>query len=216
MGVRGIKRKLFTLAAVTSAVLCAGTVVLWVRSFRGDSHFSVNALGARYTVQSTWGRLVLVGPPGEGGDDPVAAEIASRMSADDFDWGPPIEQREGWRVRGDVRRGTATWEMFQRFYDRLPNRAGMEPATRVWLKALDNPRAFVPAHMLLSLWFDRWRDATIWEGVPAVYVPVVPGTSRPLLDRRAELRDEWYDRLATPRVSVFYGWLAAATLVLPL
>jgi hypothetical protein len=210
-----MKRKLFTFAAVTSAVLCGGAVVLWVRSFRGDSHVSVNAVGARYTVNSTWGRLVFLGPPPEGPDDPVAAEIAARMSGDDFDWGPPLERREGWRVRGDVRRGTATWEMFRRFSDRLPNTDGMDPAVRVWLKALDDPRAFVPAHMLLSLWFDRWRDATIWEGVPAVYVPVAPGTSEPLLARRAELRDDWYDRLATPRGSVFDSWLVLATLALP-
>jgi hypothetical protein len=88
------RRKRLAIAAVISGVLCIGTVMLWVRSFRGDPHIGVNVPGARYTLESRWGRVAL-------------------------------------------------------------------------------------------------------------------------LDRRAEVRDAWYDRLATPVASVFDGWLVAATLVLP-
>jgi hypothetical protein len=210
------KRNRLAIAAAISALLCAGLVALWVRSFRADWHVGVNALGARYSLQSSRGRVALLGPPTRGPEDAAAVAIASRMSAADFDWGTPVERHDGWQVRGDLRRGTPTWEMYERFHDRLPSTEGMAPAVRVWLKALDDPQAFVPAHMLLSLWFDRWHDTTFWEGVPAVYVPVAPGTDRPLLDRRADVRDAWYDRLARPRMSVFDGWLVAATLGLPL
>jgi hypothetical protein len=211
-----MKRKRFTITAAPSALLCAGLVVLWVLSFRGDSQFDFDALGARYTLGSSWGRVALLGAPREGPDDAAAAAIAARMSVEDFQWGMPVQRRGSWQVRGDVRRGTPTWEMFRWFYDRLPNTNGMNPAVRVWLKALDDRRTFVPAHMFLSLRFDPGEDGTVDAGVPGIYVPVTPGTDRPLLEFRPDVRDAWHARFATPVASVFYGWPVAATLVLPI
>ncbi len=145
----------------------------------------------------------------------MTAEIASQMSVGDFDWGTPVERREGWRVRGDVRRGTATWEMYQRYWYRLPAGPDMEPAIRVWMRGLDDPRRFVPSHMMLALMFSDWPEATVSGGVPAVFVPVDPATGRPDLSRRADVRDRWFDRQNVPVGFVFYGWLIAASLSCP-
>jgi hypothetical protein len=133
------KRNRLAIAAAISALLCAGLVALWVRSFRADWHVGVNALGARYSLQSSRGRVALLGPPTRGPEDAAAVAIASRMSAADFDWGTPVERHDGWQVRGDLRRGTPTWEMYERFRDRIPDGRGADAPARAWLAALDDP-----------------------------------------------------------------------------
>ena len=124
----------------------------------------------------------------------AAAAIAARMSGDDFDGGPPIERHDRWQVRGDLRRGTPTWEMYERFRDRIPQgRGAADPPVRAWLKALDNPRAFVPAHLLLALWTERWRDATVPWG--AARSPTRSGCARSF----PPPRDGWGSRSSSPR-----------------
>jgi hypothetical protein len=105
--------------------------------------------------------------------------------------------------------------MYQRFWSRLPAGPNLEPAVRIWLRALDDPDRFVPAHMMLALMVSHWRDAYVFDGLPSVFVPWDPVTGWPDLSRRADVRDDWYERLSVPVGFVFYGWIIAASLVLP-
>src|SRR5690242_9017665 len=56
-GGRGMKRRLFTLAAAVSLVLCMATVVLWLRSYNASDRSP--AIG-RHALESSEGRLSLV------------------------------------------------------------------------------------------------------------------------------------------------------------
>src|SRR3954447_11458871 len=58
-------RRLFTVAAVLSLVLCAAAVAMWVRSGRGVDVWSVYVRrgGGRYTAHSAEGLITLWGPP---------------------------------------------------------------------------------------------------------------------------------------------------------
>jgi hypothetical protein len=210
-----VGRALFAFAAAASLLICLAVIFVWAHFVPGGWRFNFKTSNGPYRVETSWVGLAIRGAPTDGADDPVTAEIASRMSVGDFDWGTPIERREGWRVRGDVRRGTATWEMYQRYWDRLPAGPDMEPAIRVWMRGLDDPPRFVPAHMMLALMFSDWPEATVSGGVPAVFVPGDPATGRPDLSRRADVRDRWFDRQNVPVGFVFYGWPIAASLVLP-
>ncbi|MFI5379075.1 MAG: hypothetical protein ACHRHE_07255 [Tepidisphaerales bacterium] len=212
------KKLILNALTILSLVLGVATTAMWVSSFRADSCFlSFNTATARYTLKSTWGQLVLAGPRTDGPDDPVAAEIASRMSNDDFDWQPPSPagRWEG-RLEGNARQGSATWEMYQRFQDKIREGKGLEAAERLCLKAVDDPHRFVPAHMMLLLMEKRWREAYAWEGIPLVRIFPDSSGSRPDLSHWMQLRDQWHAARDVPRISVFDGWLVLCALIAPL
>ncbi len=77
------------------------------------------------------------------------------------------------------------------------------------------PAASRRRDMFLALHTESWREATVFDGVPALLVPWGPATRQPVLPRRADVRDRWYDRLDVPVGSVFYGWIITSSLVLP-
>src|SRR3982750_1523890 len=98
---RGMRRKLFTLAAALSALLCVGACVLWVRSCWGqpgqEAFFFARAGGTLWKLESEPGRLRLIAvdpwPNREplqhlhGNDGPVAL-IESVRSATDWEFAP--------------------------------------------------------------------------------------------------------------------------------
>ncbi|MFI5378191.1 MAG: hypothetical protein ACHRHE_02690 [Tepidisphaerales bacterium] len=212
------RRIIFNGLTLLSLMLCLTAIVMWVLSLRADSHFlTFDTAAARYTLRSTWGQLVLFGPRTDGADDPVAAEIASRMSNDDFDWQPASRpgQWEG-RIEGNARKGSATWEIYQRFQDKIREGKGLEAAERVCLKAVDDPHRFRSAHMMLLLMDQRWRGVYAWEGIPLVRDFPDSSGSRPDLSHWMQQRDQWHEARDVPRVSIFYGWLVLCTLIAPL
>ena len=88
---RRLRRVAFNGLCAVSTLLCVGLVVLWARSFWGDSSLlSRRTESGRYTLATVGRDLVLRGPPVGGADDLVGREIASRASNDDFDWQPPM------------------------------------------------------------------------------------------------------------------------------
>jgi hypothetical protein len=214
-----LRKIIFSGVTVISLLLCALSLAMWAQSFRTDTRLlTFNTSIAQYTLESTSGQLVLLGPPIEGSDDPAAAEIASRMCNDDFDWPPPVPGRQDGRIQGTVRKGSATLQMYERFRDKLHDGKGLDPAQRIWLKALDDPRSFLPAHMMLCLMDHEncWREANAWEGIPFLVVPPDASGFAPDLSHRMEARDQWHRLRDVPHVAIFYGWLVLGTLVAPL
>jgi hypothetical protein len=189
--------------------------ILWALSYRAGFHFTYETANARYALRSASGNLIISGPPIDGPDDETARQIAGRMNNDDFIWQPPIERRDGWWIEGDARPGSATWEMFQRFRDRPRELEGMAPAERVWIKALDDPQKFLPAHTMLLLFTQRWREATVWDNVPEIFLPATPETTKPDLPHWMEVRKQWHNRLDVQIHSLPYAFLAAVSLIVP-
>src|SRR5690348_6385587 len=97
-----VGRALFTVASAVSLLVCVGVIGVWARFAPRERHVDFTTSSGRYRVETSWAGLLVRGPPPEGAEDAVAAEIASRMSANDFAWGTPVERPEGWRVRGDA------------------------------------------------------------------------------------------------------------------
>jgi hypothetical protein len=210
---------LFNRVALLSLGLCGVALVLWALSFQADSRLSVSTFSTRYTLHFSRGTIIFFGPPTEGTIDPAARELARLMNNDDFTWGPVVERWHQWVVEGDARPNSASSEMFRRFSDRLLSGAnGLEPAERVWLKALDDPNKLVPAHMMLCFLVDRWHEARLRGGdrrFPYIAMQVEPAAKSPDLSRWKQIRQEWHERLDVENGRVHYGWLVAATLVLP-
>jgi hypothetical protein len=210
-------RLLFAAAAAASLLVCVFVIFIWAHVAPREWHVNFHGADGRYRVETSWVGLLVLGPPppGPAVDDPVAAEIASRMSGNDFVWGTPVRRPDGWRVRVALQPGTATWEMYQRFQHRIGDPAARIPAARVWLRALDDPGGFMSAHIMLSLMTGGWGGKFSFDRKLAVFVPCDPMTGRPDLAQWAQLRDQWYERLGVRVGFVFYGWLIAASLVLP-
>jgi hypothetical protein len=212
---RRLGRHVFILPLTISLLMFVFVGALWALSYRASFRFTYNTVASRYVLRSTDGRFVVTGPPIDGVDDETTREIAGRMSNDDFVWNPPAERHGGWFLEGDVRRGSATWEMFQRFGDKTRELEGLAPAQRVWMKALDDPHKFLPAHIMLLLLTHRWREATVWDGVPVIFLPARPEVTKPDLSHWMETRDQWHDRLDVEIFSLPFALPMAATLILP-
>ena len=99
-----MRRKLFTLAAGVSAVLCVGVCVLWVRSFGRSDYYSARSSGSRRPaadqpyevwsrerwIVSTHGVLYAYRDDFEGGTD--SATVAAIVSRRESEWGTSAAQ----------------------------------------------------------------------------------------------------------------------------
>jgi hypothetical protein len=94
------------------------------------------------------------------------------------------------------------------------------------LKALDDPNRFVAAHCVLSELTkpakfnfagpgDMWRVVD-WDGLPLRLQAGFPDFIKPYVSYQNEVREQWHQRLDRPVFTIRYGWLVAATLILPL
>jgi hypothetical protein len=177
------RRRLFTLAAGASAVLCAAVCVLWVRSYKSPDRFSGLRGGDRYTLVSAGGRVVLYGPP------PGAADAAARRAAEEavarlrndrwcwYGWFPSF------RPTGNALTiyGVEPGPLFDRFEaadlaaDRL----------RPLLAALEDPQRFAAAHIFL-------RRRQIGLRMPVVYdkVSFTPWQAEPWVEGANSWRDQ--------------------------
>jgi hypothetical protein len=145
-----MRRRLFTLAAGASAVLCAAMCVLWVRSYWTDRpRLSIHRSGVRYNVRLWDGRLVLLGPPppNSAAEEARAAAAAATMRNGDIDWlrfprELPAEPTDPVHLEAGIPTETPANLLFQRF----------APADEVrpLLEALEDPARFAAAHALLA------------------------------------------------------------------
>jgi hypothetical protein len=210
-----LRRIAFRGLLLLSLLLFVCVATLWALSYRAGFHFTYNTAAARYTLGSASGQFIISGPPIDGADDEIAKEIAARMSNDDFVWNPPAERHGVWSLEGDARPGSATWEMFQRFRDKPRELEGIAPAQRVWMKAMDDPHKFLPAHTMLLLFTQRWREATVWDGVPEIFLPTQPDVTKPDLTHWMEVRSQWHDRLDVEILSLDFTILTVPALIVP-
>ena len=225
--VKWVFRILINVATALSLLLCLATIVLWVRSYRLPSRVGFGARHARYTVQSTRGRLVLMRSPAAGPLDGAAKRFTARLRNDDPDW-VYYSQRVG--LEGEYhtilfrggRPGTASREMFDEFC----KKDGLGSAARPLIEALEDPDRAVAAHMLL-LEFTRksFGDAPERNGdeltVRCDGLPVRLRISNPKIVSAdasvwRSLRDQWHDRLDVPAGSVPHWAVVVLALALPI
>src|SRR5438552_2857270 len=104
---------------VLSLLLAAAIAIAWIKSFNSDwTLFSFSKDGEKYSLRSSAGQFVLIGPPSEQVLDPLPRSLIGQMSNADFDWSEIGSDY----VCGAVRRDTPTWLVYQRFFQR--DRAG--------------------------------------------------------------------------------------------
>ena len=221
---RGI---IFTALCGLSLLSALAVAIVWFTSFQSESQvFSLMREGERYALRCTAGQFVLVGPPSEEVSDAMSPQIVSRMSNDDFDWSEIGSEY----VCGSVRRDTATWQVYQRYFARERRGQGLEPAMRIWIaEAKDDPKRFVPAHMLFMfaaaqkrpIPYQKWREIgvrTDEDGarIPEVIMRADTQKKTPDFAARWDLRQEWSDVMETPRGAVFDGWILLGAMVMPL
>src|SRR5205814_1460216 len=106
--------------------------------------------GERYTLKSRSGQLVLTGPPRGGTEDPHIAELAGKMSNEDFNW--------AWAgnhcVAGSPRNLTPSWKMWHANWKLWevtatpPTGEELLGPQRIWLRAMEDPGRAAPAHMM--------------------------------------------------------------------
>jgi hypothetical protein len=189
-----MRRTLTLIVALASLLLCGVTGVLWARSYRTDGRFSALRGVDRYTLVSAGGRLTLFGPP------PAAADPVVRRAAAD--------------VVAALRNDQIFWEVFFRgegtaeltpalFYGDLPlyhspaERCDREltagDAVRPLLAALDDPRRFAAAHMLLlRRQYSRQCPDPPSSRQSVPYWPLVVGTAAgPLLWAGTRIGGSW-------------------------
>ena len=222
-----MKRRLLTILSFLSVLAGVATVAMWVRSFQADVHLlSFTRSDARYTLKSSWGRLVFSGPPTDGAEDVAGRDIASRMSNDDFEWKPSSERY----LEGTVRQGSATRQMFDHIGDKWESPNALEPAMRAWLGAMEDPHRWLPAHLMLCFAADKerksyfnmsqpWHEANWVRGDPGdliMFGAADRSQTTPDMTRRIVLLQQWHDVLDTPKASFFLGWVVLASLFLPL
>jgi hypothetical protein len=225
--VKRLRRVAFNGSAALSLLLCVALVVMWFRSFRSDARLvGVSTASGRYTIKSSFGRIVLAGPKktgrAAGVHDSTFRELAAQACNDDITWNLPA--RRGY-IEGVVRPGSATARMYDRVRLLLGDPADLAWAERTWLATLDDPRRFLPAHLMLLLrargvgetrvrlgewpgWMLERRDEANAEGeTPVLYVPANAAGDGPDLSRQAVARDEWHDPCGQrPTAARSAGW----------
>ena len=221
-----MRRRIFGILSIVSLLLFAAVAWMWVRSFHEDrALLSWVRAGDRYTLRSHWGQLVVAGPPAGAATDAELEAIARRMSNEDFTWTP----LDGGYVQGEVREGTATWEAYARFQGDQDDAAKRAAAVRVWLRGLEEARTFAASHLMLLLaaedrwrarWVDEgkqpWREASAAGERLILFMTADATGAGPDVSRVGEVRGRWHALLDEARVRLFYGWVAAGALALPL
>ena len=225
------------LVVASCLMLATVSAYLWARSTHKEDHFSYHTSAARYKITSSDGFITIYGPPAEGNNEAADIALASRMSNDDFAWGSPVQRNGKWYIEGDVRPGSATFEMFERYSRKIVRMTGgldradhlefaapddpppgLEAITRVFLNALEDPHRVCPAHMMLCFLVDRFKVAHTRNDDftnPYLILPTAPRAAQPILEGGAELRRYWHERFDVNRFSIHYAALCAATLLIP-
>jgi len=138
-------RKLFTFTAGLSLLLCAMTVVLWVRSYHTPDRLGLSTARGRFTLQSEGGRIWLRGPPPPGS---AAAESKAWAIVARFD-----NRDVSWEVYRQFRDDGAVLKMVSpRLGQGGPlaiSRADGPMLRRALLRAVEDPNRTVAAHLLL-------------------------------------------------------------------
>jgi hypothetical protein len=208
-------RRTFNCLLWLSIALAIGTGILWALSYRHGFHFTHVTSAGTFSIRSASGQFIIGGPPTDGAEDEVARQIAARMSNDDFTWNAPIEKRDGWLMEGEAKSGTATWEMFQRYKNKPRELAGMEPAQRIWMKTLDDPKRYLSAHLMLLLFTKQWHESAAWNDVPELILSSKAGATKPELPEWKATRKRWHDRLDVDVHAVPFAAIAGITLFVP-
>ena len=149
-------RRLFTFASAASLVLCAATVVLWVRSALGTDRVAARVGQARFTLRSVPGHLVLLGPPAavaaSGLPEPTFRRSVERLRNDEILVGFDPGSGSTW--------GCSTGSNALTLWSRDPRVPPL--ITPMLLSALEDPDRFVAAHSLLCWYY--WRKLTPTAG----------------------------------------------------
>ncbi|HEX8912637.1 MAG TPA: hypothetical protein VF796_09795, partial [Humisphaera sp.] len=141
-----MRRRLFAVLCAASLLLCAGACALWARSHHVADRVSRLHDGERYTVASERGRVVLLRPPPAAGDakaQAAAAALAAALANDDVFWRCVVWEDSGVSV---------DWPepIFDSPADRLEETVPAAARVRPLLAALEDPKRFHAAHLLLA------------------------------------------------------------------
>ena len=139
-----MNRRLVTLAAAVSLLLCVATVALWVRSYsRSDCIVYVGPSGHR-GVQWAWGALII------GMDDGGSP----RRQLEFISWGPPS---------AEMRVGSGRWSRLGFGYESVDAPPNVPPAVDAWMSANDQPVARVRVRRLAV---PMWCVAALFSVLP--------------------------------------------------
>jgi len=161
-GLKYIKSRILGLSALLAIALAAGTLVLWMRSYRTKEFDQISwaTAQARYTLRSDRGRMVLRAPPVASAEEERAAE----------EWARDLRN-------GDGQFWVSLWSNEALVFPSIPwfpvQPAGLKPeaARRALLRALEDHARFVAAHALLTNesradYHIRWQQLYIeWDGL---------------------------------------------------
>jgi hypothetical protein len=169
-----------------------------------------------------------------------ARQMSLQMSNDDFEW----QKGRGPFVEGIASPENPTGQLYEQFRTWRAERKIYLAPIREWLSALNDPKRFISAHMLLlcaaeEKWRQTahgsatWREANFrrvprlkrttqpvtGEGVlvdTVIYLPADSSGTGPDLSVQQSLLQEWRGLLNVPRGEIFQGWVALGLLVVPL
>src|SRR5437764_1111187 len=223
---RNLRRKLFPLLCTLSLLLAVALVWMWIRSFGSDwTLLRFETGGEKYSLQSHWGRLILLGPPADQLEDPAARQLVELVSTDDFDW----TRYSPGLLMGTLRQSTPTWQLFHQFWKRRRAGKGIEPAVLNSLpSALEDPHRFASAQFLLRLAIGETREARrhpretnfifliLSQDTAGITLRAHSNNREPDFSRRGDTHAELNQLLNVQRASVFDGWLVLPALLLPL
>lgn len=158
-------RKVFTVVSAVSLVLAMGAAVLWVQGTRQVLYASGVIFGRRYGVSCDRQGVIIHRPPRSNASAQLST-IISNLNNDQLAWEADFQRYGNGYLGIDsprIRSGTPADQVFgngQPPTDWL--KAGAMP---LLLDALDDPRRFVVAHVLLARRsaFSRVRASNEWE-----------------------------------------------------
>ncbi|HEX4793375.1 MAG TPA: hypothetical protein VH370_06265 [Humisphaera sp.] len=207
--------RILDLLAAGSLLLCAAVVVMWIASSPWHPSLTYHSDLGLCRATSEGGSIVFYQPPAASVDETVAIDFVSRMSNNDFDWTAPAKSEGEWYVRGDVRAGTGTLDLFG--YINSHPRFPWPPNARLLLSSLEDPHKIVPANMMLLFITGRGRMANMWPDTRLPYVFMLSNgkDAAPDLSRASEIIAQWHQEFDEPIGHIHDGWLLAVAMFFP-
>ncbi|MDB5357642.1 MAG: Oxidoreductase [Phycisphaerales bacterium] len=231
-------------SAAMSLLLCAATIVMWVRSYHHQDRITWLTRAGRQTIRSYDGGLGLFAPglPAPSATRAAAETRVSWLLKDDLEWNIRCIMNRGYYFpRPDLAVGVyCDWVLKLGIVKGPLPQHSLDEALVPLLSALENPETFVRAHVALTQtygtgnrvsfetepWIRRlppYKDCLAnFDGLRLTLHPQERSWDSYIASADIDpaqlpaIREQWHQRLDGRRASIRYAHVAAATSALPL